>query len=79
MSRELKTFVDPNGRLKTARDIQVISHQIRDAINNTTFTELYVKITVVGKRRGEWVEYMPLKDFVRLNPGLAEELFKQSV
>lgn len=74
MSRELKTFVDANGRLKAARKIEVVRHQIRDAINKTTFTELYVKIVVVGKRRGEWVEYMPLKDFVKLNPELAKEL-----
>jgi len=79
LSRELKTFVDPNGRLKTAKDIQLIRHQIRDAVNNTTFTELYVKITVVGRRRGEWVEYMPLKDFVKLNPKLAEEMSSRTV
>ena len=75
----LKTFIDPNGKLKTARDIQLIRHQIRDAINNTTFTELYVKITVVGKHRGEWTEYMPLKDFIKLNPNLAEELSSQTI
>jgi len=75
----LKTFIDPNGKLKTARDIQLIRHQIRDAINNTTFTELYVKITVVGKNRGEWTEYMPLKDFIKLNPNLAEELSSQTI
>jgi hypothetical protein len=67
------TFIDVNGRRKTASSIRLIRHPIRDAINNTTFTELWVEARVVG-RRGEWVEYMKLEDFVRLNPQLAERL-----
>jgi hypothetical protein len=70
----LITFVDVNGRQKTARSIKVIKHPIRDAINNTTFDEPWVEMRVVGRIRGEWTEYMPLRDFIKLNPELAERL-----
>jgi hypothetical protein len=68
------TFIDVNGRRKTAASIRLIKHPIRDAINNTTFDETWVEIRVVGRTRGEWVEYMSLKDFERLNPELYDEL-----
>jgi hypothetical protein len=67
-------FVDINGRRKTASNIRLIKHPIRDAINETTFDEPWVEIHVVGRVRGEWTEYMPLKDFIRLNPELAKTL-----
>jgi hypothetical protein len=70
----LITFVDVNGRQKTASSIRLIKHPIRDAINKTTFDEPWVEIHVVGRVRGEWTEYMPLKDFIRLNPELAERM-----
>jgi hypothetical protein len=71
---ELVTFVDVNGRRKTASNIRLIKHPIRDAVNETTFDEPWVEIHVVGRVRGEWMEYMSLKDFVRLNPELALRL-----
>jgi hypothetical protein len=71
---ELITFLDINGRQKTARSIRLIKHPIRDAINETTFDEPWVEIRVIGRIRGEWTEYMPLKDFVKFNPELAEKL-----
>jgi hypothetical protein len=71
---ELIAFVDANGRRKTASSIRLIRHPIRDAINNTTFDELWVEIHVVGRIRGGWTEYMRLEDFVRLNPELARRL-----
>jgi hypothetical protein len=71
---ELITFTDVNGRQKTASSIRLIKHPIRDAINETTFDEPWVEIHVVGRVRGEWTEYMPLKDFIKLNPELAEKL-----
>jgi len=70
----LVTFIDANGRQKTARSIKVIKHSIRDAINNTTFDEPWVEIQVVGRVRGEWTEYIPLKEFIRSNPELAYQL-----
>lgn len=70
-------FTDANGKRKTASSIKLIRHSIRDAINNTVFDELWVEIHVVGKVRGEWTEYMPLKEFIRLNPELAERLSEQ--
>jgi hypothetical protein len=70
----LITFIDVNGRRKTASSIRLIRHPIRDAINETTFDEPWIEIRVVGRVRGEWTEYMPLKDFVRLNPELARRL-----
>jgi hypothetical protein len=70
----LITFIDANGRQKTARSIKVIKHSIRDAINNTTFDEPWVEIQVVGRVRGEWTEYMPLKEFIRNNQELAYQL-----
>ena len=70
----LITFVDINGRRKTASSIRLIKHPIRDAINETTFDEPWVEIHVIGRVRGEWIEYMPLKDFIRLNPELARRL-----
>lgn len=74
MSHSLITFKDANGREKTARSIKLIKHTIRDAVNETTFDEPWVEIRVVGRVRGEWTEYMPLKDFIKLNPELAERL-----
>jgi hypothetical protein len=71
---ELITFTDVNGRQKTASSIRLIKHPIRDAINETTFDEPWVEIRVVGRVRGEWTEYMPLKDFIKLNPELARRL-----
>jgi len=71
---QLIVFTDINGRRKTARSIRLIRHSIRDAVNETTFDEPWVEIRVVGRVRGEWTEYMPLKDFVRLNPELARNL-----
>lgn len=67
-------FIDANGRRKTARSIRLIKHQIRDAINETTFDEPWVEIRVVGRVRGEWTEYMPLAEFERLNPELAKSV-----
>jgi hypothetical protein len=71
---ELITFIDINGRQKTASSIKLIKHAIRDAINETTFDEPWVEIHVVGRVRGTWTEYMSLKDFIKLNPELAKEL-----
>jgi len=71
---QLISFTDINGRQKTARSIRLIKHPIRDAINKTTFDEPWVEIRVVGRVRGEWTEYMPLNDFIRLNPELAKTL-----
>jgi hypothetical protein len=68
------TFIDVNGRQKTASSIRLIKHPIRDAINETTFDEPWVEIHVVGRIRGEWTEYMTLKDFIKLNPELARRL-----
>jgi len=65
-------FKDVNGRVKTARSIALIKHSIRDAVNNTVFDEEWVEIRVAGRVRGEWVEYMSLKDFAKMNPELAE-------
>jgi hypothetical protein len=73
LAQGLVEFTDVNGRRKVAREFRLIRHSIRDAINNTTFTELWVEIRVVG-RRGEWTEYMRLEDFVRLNPELADKM-----
>jgi hypothetical protein len=70
----LITFIDVNGRQKIASSIRLIKHPIRDAINETTFDEPWVEIHVIGRVRGEWIEYMPLKDFIRLNPELASRL-----
>jgi len=74
LSHNLLTFRDTNGRLKKAKSIKLIEHQVRDAINNTMLNELWVEIRVVGKVRGEWTEYMPLHEFIKLNPELAERL-----
>ena len=71
---QLISFIDINGRRKTAKSIRLIRHPIRDAINKTTFDEPWVEIRVVGRVRGEWTEYMPLNDFIRLNPELAKAL-----
>jgi hypothetical protein len=68
---ELITFIDANGRQKLASSIRLIKHPIRDAINETTFDEPWVEIRVVGRVRGEWTEFMPLKDFIKFNPELA--------
>jgi hypothetical protein len=70
----LISFIDINGKQKTAKSIKLIRHPIKDAINKTTFDEPWVEICVVGRTRGEWTEYMPLKDFTRLNPELATNL-----
>jgi hypothetical protein len=70
----LINFVDVNGKEKHATFIKLINHPIRDAINETTFDEPWVEIHVVGRVRGEWTEYMPLKDFAKLNPELGERL-----
>jgi hypothetical protein len=71
---ELIYFTDINGRRKAASRIRLIRHPIRDAINETTFDEPWVEIHVMGRVRGEWTEYMPLNDFIRLNPELARRL-----
>ena len=68
------SYIDSNGREKFAKSIKVINHPIRDAINNTTFDEKFVEITVIGRVRGEWKEYMPLNEFIKLNPELSERL-----
>jgi len=74
LSHNLITFKDANGRTKTARSITLIKHSIRDAINETTFDEPWVEIIVVGRVRGEWTEYMPLNEFIKMNPELAKRL-----
>jgi hypothetical protein len=68
------SFIDINSKQKTASSIKLIKHPIKDAINKTTFDEPWVEIHVVGRVRGTWIEYMSLKDFVKLNPELAKEL-----
>jgi hypothetical protein len=69
-------FIDANGKEKNARSIKIIKHSIRDAINDTTFDEDWIEITVVGRIRGEWKEYIKAEDFKKLNPELYKLLIE---
>jgi len=64
----LITFRDINGREKRAAGFRKFQHPIWDAINKRYFYEWWVEIEVVGRRRGSWIEYMPLDKFRELNP-----------
>ena len=52
-----------------AKNLQKTSHKEYDKHGKLT-TNHYVEFTVVGKNR-QWKNFMPLKDFQKLNPNVS--------
>lgn len=51
---------------KEVEDIKIVSHEEYDKKGKSVVNK-YVQYTVIGKNR-TWADFMPVKDFKKLNP-----------
>ena len=51
------------------KDLEVISHEVQDAITGEMIPTRFVQVTVLGKNR-EWPNWYPLDVFKEMNPDI---------
>ena len=60
-------IIDPEGKERRVRDIEIISHQVLDEESGEMVAARFVQVVVMGKHR-EWPNWYPLDTFKELNP-----------
>ena len=59
--------VDLNGKEREVASVEVILHDVSDAVNGGTVSAEYVEVEVVGKQ-STWTEWWALEEFEENNP-----------
>jgi len=66
----MKKFIDINGKERTAEKLKIITHKVKDAVNDEDIPVKFVEAHIVGRTGRKWVEWYPLKKFKKLNPNI---------
>lgn len=62
-------IIDPDGKERRVKNLEVISHEVVDAVTGEMVPTRFVQVTVLGKNR-EWPNWYPLDVFKEMNPDI---------